>query len=563
MAISKEIKIILAILLVFIVVRLPGVSLPYHQDEWKNVNSSSSVQSAGLFFGHGHPPLMQVWFVTGYALFGENQFRMFPLLFSLGTALLLFFIARRRFGETAALFATALFTLSFYSIWGSLMADVDGSVIPFFFLLTVYLYDKLNSATDSKSIKKWLTALILVCLIGFLIKLSFILVIGTLFADFLWNNRKTLTFQSLLKYCVGMFSFGFLYLIILYFIQVIYPTFSIDFMLGHAEDYTDKLGRNWIQIVVQGIKAVFYLSPLLIVPLLFTSKEVFKQTRIFFWYLIFGFIFYFALFDFSRGALDKYLMFVIAPLAIISGAIIAKIFRAEDFSWRKLKWPIGLAIMLAIILMAANFLSHSVMPLYPKTEWFSRVLQGRWNFLNPFNGGSGPLGFYVSFLFIAVFFIISLTFGLIGLIKRKWRPACIIFILIIGVVYNAVFAEELMFGKINGNAPQVLRDSVAFIKKSDSIKRVITYNDTGNQYLSAIKKYEGRIYATPDSESGYKKRFSEFNGQYLIIDIPHLYENGFYGKFFTKCRVLFETASGRITGRVYDCPNSKRIIDSI
>ena len=64
-----------------------------------------------------------------------------------------------------------------------------------------------------------------------------------------------------------------------------------------------------------------------------------------------------------------------------------------------------------------------------------------------------------------------------------------------------------MFGKINGSAPQVLRDTVAFIKKTNSIKSVLTYNDTGNQYLSDMKKYGGRIYATPESESGYKKSF--------------------------------------------------------
>ncbi len=547
-----KIKILLIIFLVFILIRLPGVSLPYHQDEWKNVNSAESIQSAGLFFGNGHPPLMQMWFVAGHALFGENHFRMFPLLFSLGAAILVYLIVRRRFEQRAALFATAFFTLSFYSIWGSLMTDVDGSVIPFLFLFAVYLYDK-----------KLFPALIVVCFVGLLIKLSFILIIGTLLVDFLWDNRKILTLQNLLEYFVGMVLFGLMYVIFLYFIQAIYPTFSISAMLGHAQSYTDNLGRNWIQIIVQGMKAIFYLSPALLVPLLFASKEIFKQTRVFFLYLIFGFIFYFILFDFSRGALDKYLMFMIVPLAIISGVIIAKIFKSEDFSWKKFRWPIGLAIILTIILVAINFLPHTIMSLYPKTEWFSRVLRGHWDFLNPFNGGSGPMGFYVSFLFIVTSFIISFIFGITGLIKREWRSTCLIFILIISLAYNAIFAEELMFGKINGSAPQVLRDTVAFIKKTNSIKSVLTYNDTGNQYLSDMKKYGGRIYATPESESGYKKKFLEFNGQYLVVDIPHLYDDGFYGKFFAKCQVLFETASGKINGWVYNCPNSKKIIDSI
>ena len=112
-----KIKILLIIFLVFILIRLPGVSLPYHQDEWKNVNSAESIQSAGLFFGNGHPPLMQMWFVAGHALFGENHFRMFPLLFSLGAAILVYLIVRRRFEQRAALFATA-FLLCLFIVFG-------------------------------------------------------------------------------------------------------------------------------------------------------------------------------------------------------------------------------------------------------------------------------------------------------------------------------------------------------------------------------------------------------------------------------------------------------------
>jgi len=554
-------KIFLILLLLFVIIRLPGISLPLFQDEWKNVASAASVQSAGAFFSH--PPLMQIWFVAGRALIGPDQFRIIPLLFSLGAAVLVYLITRRRFEEKAAIFATALFTVSFYSIWGSLMADVDGSAIPFFFLLAIYFYDKLNSAADSKNIKKRLAILIAVCLTGLLIKLSFILVIGALVADYAFTNWRKLTWKRGLIGAIGLALFSLTYIALLYFIQAVYPAFSISFMLGHAGTYAENLGRNWIQIFVQGIKAVYYLSPLLIVPLLFINKEIFRKAGVFFWYIIFGLIFYFVLFDFSRAALDKYLMYLIAPLSVIGGAAIFQAFQTQDFSWRKLKWPIGMAALAAILLIFINFLPHNVLPLYPKTEWFSRVLRGEWNFLNPFNGGSGPMGFYVSFLFIVAAFIISFVIGIIGLIKREWKPACIVFILTIGIAYNAVLVEELFYGKINGNAPQVLRDSIAFIKKSDSIKRVITYNDTGNQYLSAMGKYEGRIYATPEGESGYKKKFSEFNGQYLVVDIPHLYENGFYSKFFAKCDILFETVSGKITGRVYNCPNSKKIIENI
>ena len=123
----------------------------------------------------------------------------------------------------------------------------------------------------------------------------------------------------------------------------------------------------------------------------------------------------------------------------------------------------------------------------------------------------------------------------------------------IGATYNGVFTEELLFGEINGSAPEVLKSTVSFIAKTDSIKKVLSYNDIGNHELSAIGKYAGRIYATPDGEKGYKKKFADFNGQYMVIDIPHLYENGFYGRFLAQCKIIFGTSSGKISGRVYDC----------
>ena len=59
-------------------------------------------------------------------------------------------------------------------------------------------------------------------------------------------------------------------------------------------------------------------------------------------------------------------MFMIVPLAIISGVIIAKIFKSEDFSWKKFRWPIGLAIILTIILVAINFYLTPSCPYIPK-----------------------------------------------------------------------------------------------------------------------------------------------------------------------------------------------------
>lgn len=561
----KKWRFAILIVLVFLVLRLPAIYYPYHQDEWKNVAASETIEGAGKFFAH--PPLMQIAFVTAYQIFDIDNFRIFPLLFSIASGILLFLIVRNRTDKKIATWAVILFTVCFYNIFGSLVPDVDGAIIPFFFLLSVYLYDLFNKS-DDKNKWKWFVLLIVSILFGFLIKLNFILVIGVLLIDYIWSNWRQFTIRKIGLISIVTVGFCLIYIISLSFFEAIYPAFNMNIMLGHANQFADELGRNWLQIIVQSVKAIFYLSPLLIISLLFTTKEIFNKTRIFFIYIILGFLFYIVLFDFSRGALDKYLMFLIVPLSIIVGMILANIFGKVEVNniWKTLRIPIIIGAVLSIALLLINFFPHEVLPLHPKTLWFSRVFHGQWLMLNPFNGGSGPLGFYVSFMFIVVSFVISIALGIVAIFKKQWRAAIMSILIITCVTYNIIFAEEYLFGKMNGSAPDVLNETILYIKSNNSIKSVMTYSDIGNQYLSPIGKYGGRIYATPESESGYREKFAKhiaLGGHFLVVGIPPLGQESFYGKFFKGCDVLFETSSKAIVGSVYDCSNNKILLNDI
>lgn len=558
--ISRSRLILAGLLFLFILLRLPGLDLPYHQDEWKNVASAANPSSGSYWT---HPPLFQILFRAGNTLVGVDYFRVFPLLFSIGCFILLYLVVRRRSGIRAALFSVFFFSISFYNILGSLMTDVDGAIIPFFFLLSVYLYDLWNTAEGRRK-KIFFAVLILSLLTGFLIKLNFILVIGALLADYVWSHRQEITLKKLLHWLFGGALFAALYIILLYAIQAIYPSFTIAGMLRHANQFTPDTGRDYLQIVVQGVKALYYLSPLLLVPIALMSKKMLVHTRVFIIYILFGLFFYFIAFDFSRGALDKYLMFLIVPLSVLVGTLYANVFgeREEKFNGnaQKWKWPIGIGILFSILLIALNFVPQVVAALYPKTEWFTRILHGEWNVLTPLTGGSGPAGFYISFLFIAASFFVSLVVVCIVMRTLEWKRNALIIFIFIGLAYNSVFAEELLFGKINGNVAQVLEGTTTFVAHDDRIQKVLTYNDIGASALTKMGKYAGRIYATPTYEQGYKEKFALFDGVYMVIDIPHLYENGFYGQFFTNCKVIYETASGRITGRVYDCSYAKALL---
>ncbi|MBI2100019.1 MAG: glycosyltransferase family 39 protein [Candidatus Vogelbacteria bacterium] len=528
---------LIILLAIFLLLRLPGLSLPYHQDEWKNVHAAElgGAATSGLY----HPPLTQLLLKAGVAVFGADHLRLLPLFFSVIAAWLLFEVMRRRASDHAAWLAVFLYAISFYGVWSSLQIDTDGAILPVFFLLAVYLYDRQWW---------WLTGLAL--LAGLLVKLSFILVVGALLIDFLLTHRQALTKKRSFYIFSASITFFILFAAAVFIVQRIYPAFSIEGMIAHARSFAHLSGRNYIQVVAQAIKAIFYLSPLLLLPLLFISREIFKQTRIFFIYLALGFVFYFILFDFSAGALDKYLMFTIIPLAAISGAVISQI------KWTKKTVILG--VVSAIALFALNFLAPVVLPLYPKTDWFGRVLHGEWNFLNPFNGGSGPTGFYVSFLFIAAVFIFSTIVALAGSLKKDWRPITLAILVIIGLVYNGVMAEELMFGKINGSAPRALRAALDFIADNPNVKPVLTYNDIGAYELSKLGKYVGRFYAAPQFEAEHRQRFAAHTGDFLVVDMPHINQDSFYTEFFSKCDVIFETESNVIPTKIYSCSINKK-----
>jgi len=534
-----------AIFILFVVLRLPGLSLPYHQDEFKNVIAAESLKTAGEFFAH--PPIMQIWFTVGHNIFGGDFFRFWPLFFGTASFFLLFYIIRKRAGDMAALATVSLFTLSFYSVWGSLMADVDGSILVFVFLLAVYFYDKYLTSLEYK----WLGLMVFVMALGVLIKLSFVIAIGAILIDMLFVRRIKDAFIS------GITSVG-LVVVALWLFSELYPYFDINFMFSHAVSAsgTANFSRNWGQIAFQGIKAIFYLSPMILVPVFFLKKQDFSKIRVFLIYLILGAFFYFILFDFSQAVLDKYLMFSIVPLAVIAGVALSSSFGGENkVELKKIFWVVSASIILAIVIICLAYIPQVVVPLYPKAEWFGRVLHFKWNVLTPFNGGSGPLGFYMSFLFIALSFIFSIVALIFGLIKTSLRRMAIASILILGLSYNLVFAEELFYGFINGSPVVVLNEALAFIKNNPQINSVITFNDIGAYELSNMNKYNGRFYAAPQFEEGHKKKFAEIvasGGNFLVVEIPIIY-SGFYTEFFSKCNVLWKGQSGNIPARVYKC----------
>lgn len=536
---------LVALSVFFLLIRLPGLALPYHQDEWKTAHAVETKSTA-----IAHPPLAQLSYSVAERTVGVDNLRILPLIFSFLSLFLLAYVVRQYRGKKAALFAVFLYSISFYSVLASHMVDTDGALLPFFFLLSLVCYERWRQAEGERR-WYWLIGFGASLLAGCMVKLSFVIVLGVFLCEYVLTIRSQFGRQELLKIIFVFIFFVVLFLLILFVAPLLFSAFSLGAMLAHALSYIHLSGRNTTQVIVQAIKAVEYLSPLLLIPLLLGTRAQFRTLRIFLIYLILGALFYFVLFDFSRGALDKYLMFSIIPLAAISGSILASL--TPPLS-RNIKSTLLVGTLFSLAIFALNFFHQTVLPLYPKQEWFTRVLHGDWDMLIPFTGGSGPIGFYVSFLFIAMAFLLSLFFALGARFRILSVSSIAIILLILGTTYNAIFIEEYQWGNINGSPADVLRQTLSVIQSRSDISSIITYNDIGARELARMGKYANRFYAVPEYESVHKTRFSEFDGHFLIVDVPRIYGGSYYESFFQSCIAISRATSGVIEGTVYKCP---------
>lgn len=540
----------------FVTFRFYGLHLPYHQDEMTHVRGPGSLSEFN--YGTPHPPLMEIFFMLNANIFSHENLRGMIIIFWAMNLILVFIAVKIRFGIRPAFWASGLYAISFYAMLGSFTMDADGAILPFFFLLsTIFLFG--FQGTEKRS-KKLIFGFFLglAVILGVFTKLSFTIVIGVLILEFLIANKSKLSLEMLEKLFAGLIISGLLLALALMNADKIYTSFNFYDNINHAKSYFSFFNRSFLQVFIETVKAIFYASPLLFLPILFLDRKRRHELRFLFLYLIVGIFFFYVAFDFSRMALDKYLAFIIAPLSIICGVALSDAFRRlwQTFNPKAYLPAVLFCLGIIALLFSLQFLNHEVAPLYPKEAWLGKAMSLNWTFLFPFTGGSGPAGFYVSILFIALAWILSVFSTILAWRHKRLGFIFLVLLVGIGLSYNSVFAEELIFGKINGSLPRLLRDSIEFISQHPEIPEVITYNNIGQDDLKKIGKFRRRLYAIPKNEVEHSKTLNDFRGHYLVIDIPKINSQSMYMKYFFSCTVVFEEWSQKISSRIYYCRNA-------
>lgn len=557
---KKEVLLFGLIVLVFLVLRIPAINHSYHQDEYK---WSFVLDASSEYFEPGripHPPISEFSYRYGGELVGFENLRIIPLAVSLANLLLIFYLAKTIFDKKTAFWTAGLFTISAFSVLASLMIDTDGAIMPFFFLVSLISYTRLknkNFEVQFSNFKEsfWLLLLVVGMVGGFLVKVSFIISIAALVLDFMIEKRIFSNKKFFLRFLMAGATAAAFLVGILLVSKSLFPSFNFQYALHYWETFVNFSNRNWLQIFIQFAKALLFVSPLLLLPVVFIDREIFRKTRPLFIFIFIALFFYLVAFDFSIGALDRYLQLLIIPLCIISGAVFVKYLNGRS-GFSNYVMP----IILGLLIFSIQFFSPVITPLYPKAEWISRVVSLKWNFLFPFFGGSGPTPFYVSLAFIGLSWVIGLAFILVAFYKKEFRKRALVSLFVVGFMYNIVFVEEYVWGKINGSSSTLIKNAAAFIKENKNIQKVTVYNDNGGGDIVRIDKYRKRLYVDPKFDVNEKIiNLNRYKEHYLVVNIPLLDPASVYARYLNSCEVIYEEWSGQIPALIYDCQNAPDI----
>ncbi len=551
---KKEILLLLGISLIFLVLRVPGLHNLYHQDEykWPIIVNPALTEPGGI----PHPPVGEFIYRELGALVGYDNFRTIPLIFSFINLFLLFYLAKMVGDRRNAFWSVFFFAISFYSVLASLMVDTDGAIMPTFLLVAFIGYYKLRETNFQFSLRdfqksKWFMLMILGLVLGFFVKASFVIGIGALGLDFAFEKKIFSDRRKILRYFFFALGGAIALVLLLLFAKLLFPFFKLEASVKYWEHFFRFADRGWLQTFIQFAKSIMYLSPLLLLPALFLDRQMISKYRPFIFFILLGLVFYLLIFDFSSGALDRYFQYLILPATVIVGAVFGKYFNSDSGELNKA--DIFSVSVISLAVFSLQFFGHFVPSLYPKTEWLSRIFSLKWNFLFPFTGGSGPSGFYVSFLFIALLWICSAVFVVSALKIKEAKRKAIFCLLVLGILYNGVFVEEYLWGKINGS-PYHLFDGVkTYLSEHKDIKNVVVYNDIGGYEVQQMGKYARRLYATPQFEESYKQYFQNFSGHILYIDIPKIEAQSFYAKYFSFCQTIYSARDREISAKIFYC----------
>ncbi|MSR71091.1 MAG: hypothetical protein EXS50_00245 [Candidatus Taylorbacteria bacterium] len=549
---------VIFIVLVFFVSRFFVFGQMYHQDEYKWATIVNP--SFGLELESNHPPLVSIIYRIAGDIFGFDHLRVVPIVFGTGVLILTYLLTRRLYGRRAALWTLLLLTISIFNFIATTQIDIDGALLPFVGLLTIYAYYKIDfTRIRGRENYRWYVLGVLAIIAGLLIKLSFVLVLITLATEFFITHPSR---RKLLWYASGILVgvLAVVAVIVLLVVKLFHITGGAQFIeyISHFS-ILNFTSRNYGQVLFLSVKGIVLASPLLLLWyfIVLTKKEYLIKFRFWLIFLLYNFLFYYIIFDFTNRTIERYLMFLIIPSAMIAGSLIAErsLTAGKDLVARILAW--------VVVCAGATYLylnkSYEILPLNPKSAYIDHFKHFDLNFLIPITGGSGPIGFYMSVSYIFFFFLISTVAIIVYRYVKsdEIKTNAFLAVLVIGFMYNAVLDRELISGKMYGSVDRVAKEIMTEVVKNSNIKKITTYYDIGGYELNISDKYGKRFYTDPMfAKTNVGKFLNNSNNKenyYAVVDFPLIDTNSVYWKYLESCKKIKEAQDKKIKGYIFDC----------
>ncbi|MDP2709113.1 MAG: glycosyltransferase family 39 protein [bacterium] len=549
-------KIFITIFILFLASRFLGFGQIYHQDEYKWAMIVNPV--FGLQSESNHPPLVALLYSLTGEFFGYDKLRVLPIIFSFLTLLLVWLLTKKLYGEKAALWTTAILGLSAYNFIASLQIDIDGTLLPFFGLLLYYAVITFWEQEARRDKIFWASVALVATVGGFLTKLSFLLWLAAVASEYFLIYRPS--WKIFKKAILGLAAIIVVTSLGVWLIDLIFPVARVGRFLSYINNFSafNFYSRNYFQVLFLTVKSLVLASPLLLGGYFLINKQNFKKYRFWLIFLLYNFLFYFIIFDFSSRTMERYLMFLIIPGAVIIGSAVADFFTGKKIKnlWLKIL-AVGLGwLAIDILIMKSAF---KILPLNPKSAFLSQLKNFDFNFLIPITGGSGPVGFYAPVLLAVVIF--SASFGallIFRLIKKEnYKIGLILIFLIGGIFYNIILDAEFLFGYFYGNVNYLAKQAVNYAVDNNEISQVVTYYDLGGYELNLSGKYQRRFYTDPAYEAKNQKLIPQEKNFYLVVDFPAIGGQSFYWRHFNSCLIDKSWHDKKISAYIFDCRQAK------
>jgi len=524
------------LLALFVGLRLPLLSQIYHQDEYKWAQiEDPKYHLQGTI---PHPPLAETSYRVWGSIFGYSDLRGLPLLISCINFLLGLFLVRRWFGEKAALWFGLILAVMTASLQASTQIDIDGAFLPFWSLIAFW---GATDIKDAKLRKRGLIILAIAMIGGFFTKLSFALIPAVLVAEAMFDGRLKIK----RNYLIGACTAGVLAVVLW-----ISPALNGIKFVTYAKSFGFlNIHRDYFELLLLCLKSLVLLGPAAIVALLFAIKQ--PKRHLFQILLVSSqLLFYIVLFDFTHRTLERYLLALALPVAIVTGDALSQ--WMDRMATRSRPGLIGALLVLAMFAGIAFTLPKDAIPLHPKEQFIQKVAHLDLGFLIPISGGSGPIGFFVP-TDVTIFSFAIVMILCAFLVFKKQDKRLVLALISLLFVFPLLANEEYAFGKLYGNASRLALDAIAWVNANADIKQVITYNDIGGWELGEAKKYFKRFYLNPDFQAATQERMSEYDGYYLVVGMPPLPPNDPSVKYFASCKDTYHQTDQKITADVYDC----------